>query len=75
MARRAAAKRPSVDEYLAFFAAPQPPSGALINTILEHADIRQDLGDGMVLFGGPTEPDNRLRVLPGNSGAVGMAER
>ena len=50
MARRADAKRPSVDEYLAFFAAPQPPSGALINAILEHADIRQDLGDGMVML-------------------------
>ena len=50
MARRAAAKRPSVDEYLQFFAAPAPPSGALINAILEHADIRQELGDGMVVL-------------------------
>jgi hypothetical protein len=50
MARRTAAKRPSVDEYLQLFAAPPPPSGALINAILEHADIRQELGDGMVLL-------------------------
>src|SRR5476651_1105567 len=33
MARRTAAKRPSVDEYLQLFAAPPPPSGALINAI------------------------------------------
>jgi hypothetical protein len=50
MARRAAAKRPSVDEYLEFFAAPAPPSGALINAILEHADIRQELGGGKVVL-------------------------
>jgi hypothetical protein len=50
LARRTAAKRPSVDEYLPLFAAPPPPSGALINAILEHADIRQELGDGMVVL-------------------------
>jgi hypothetical protein len=50
MARRAAAKRPSVDGYLKFLATPSPPSGALINAILEHADIRQELGDGKVVL-------------------------
>jgi hypothetical protein len=50
MAKRAATKRPSVDEYLELFAAPQPPSGALINAILEHADIRQELGGGRVVL-------------------------
>ena len=50
MSRRTAAKRPSVDEYLQLFNAPAPPSGALINAILEHADIRQELGDGMVVL-------------------------
>jgi hypothetical protein len=29
---------------------PQPPSGALINAILEHADVRHDLGEGRVLL-------------------------
>jgi len=50
MTRRAAPKRPSVDEYLHFFAAPPAPSGALVNALLEHADIRHELGDGKVLL-------------------------
>jgi hypothetical protein len=50
MARRTAAKRPSVDEYLQLWAPPPPPSGALINAILEHADIRQELGGGKVML-------------------------
>jgi hypothetical protein len=50
MAKRAAAKFPSVDEYLELFAAPAPPSGALINAVLEHADIRQDIGGGRVVL-------------------------
>ena len=43
MPKQAAAKRPSTDEYLKAVT-PQPPSGALINAILEHADIREDIG-------------------------------
>ena len=50
MAKRAAAKRPSVDAYLELFAAVAPPSGALINAILEHADIRQEIGGGRVVL-------------------------
>jgi hypothetical protein len=50
MSKRAAAKFPSVDEYLPLFAAPAPPSGALINAVLEHADIRQDIGGGRVVL-------------------------
>ena len=50
MAKRAAAKFPSVDEYLELFAAPAPPSGALINAVLEHADIRQEIGGGRVVL-------------------------
>jgi hypothetical protein len=51
MAKRFAAKRPSVDEYLELFATtPAPPSGALINAVLEHADIRQEIGGGRVVL-------------------------
>jgi hypothetical protein len=50
MGKRAAAKFPSVDEYLELFAAPAPPSGALINAVLEHADIRQEIGGGRVVL-------------------------
>ena len=50
MAKRAATKFPSVDEYLELFAAPSPPSGALINAVLEHADIREELGGGRVVL-------------------------
>lgn len=49
MPRHAAAKRPSADEYFRLVT-PQPPSGALINAILEHADIREDLGAGRVML-------------------------
>jgi hypothetical protein len=49
MTRRAAAKRHPSDQYLQLLA-PQPPSGALINAILEHADVRQDLGGGLVVL-------------------------
>ncbi|HWF78522.1 MAG TPA: hypothetical protein VN694_15255 [Caulobacteraceae bacterium] len=49
MPKQAAAKRPSTDEYLRLVT-PQPPSGALINAILEHADVRHDLGEGRVLL-------------------------
>ena len=49
MAKRAA-QFPSVDEYLELFAAPAPPSGALINAVLEHADIREELGGGRVVL-------------------------
>lgn len=49
MAKRAA-QFPSVDEYLELFAAPAPPSGALINAVLEHADIRQEIGGGRVVL-------------------------
>ena len=50
MAKRATAQFPSVDEYLELFAAPAPPSGALINAVLEHADIREELGGGRVVL-------------------------
>jgi hypothetical protein len=50
MGKRAAAKRPSVDDYLQLFAAPAPPSGALINAVLEHADIRREIGGGRVVL-------------------------
>lgn len=49
MPRRAAANRYPADEYLRLVT-PQPPSGALINAILEHADIRQELGAGRVVL-------------------------
>jgi len=50
MPKRAAANRyPSTDEYLRLVT-PQPPSGALINAILEHADVRQELGAGRVVL-------------------------
>jgi hypothetical protein len=67
MAKRAAAKRPSVDEYLELFAAsaPQPPSGALINAILEHADIRQEIGDGRVVLRLSERRANRRDVRRG----------
>jgi hypothetical protein len=52
MKRAAAAKRTStpIDECLKLIAPPPPPSGALINVLLEHADIRHDIGQGMVLL-------------------------
>ena len=50
MSKRAAAKFPSIDEYVSLFNAPAPPSGALINAVLEHADIRQDIGGGRVVL-------------------------
>jgi hypothetical protein len=67
MAKRAAAKRPSVDEYLELFAAsaPQPPSGALINAVLEHADIRQEIGDGRVVLRLSERRANRRDVRRG----------
>lgn len=67
MAKRAAAKRPSVDEYLELFAAsaPQPPSGALINAVLEHADIRQEIGGGRVLLRLSDRRANRRDVRRG----------
>ena len=49
MSKQATAKRPSTDEYLRLVT-PQPPSGTLINAILEHADVRHDLGEGRVLL-------------------------
>jgi hypothetical protein len=61
MAKRFAVKRPSIDAYMMFYAAPALPSGALVNAILEHADIRQDLGDGKVLLRlSPRRANNRL---------------
>jgi hypothetical protein len=65
MAKRAAAKHPSVDEYLELFAAPSPPSGALINAILEHADIRQEIGDGRVVLRLSERRANRREVRRG----------
>jgi hypothetical protein len=49
MSKHAAKRFPSTDDYLKL-ATPQPPSGALINAILEHADIRQELGGGRVVL-------------------------
>jgi hypothetical protein len=49
MPRHAAKRYPSTDEYFRL-ATPQPPSGALINAILEHADIRQEIGAGRVVL-------------------------
>src|SRR5580698_5086584 len=40
-ARRRSAAKPAP-----FFVVQQTPSSALINAILEHADVRHDLGDG-----------------------------
>jgi len=51
MARSAARRRTARDEYLDLWEAqPKPPSGALINAILEHADIEHDVGGGRVLL-------------------------
>ena len=49
MSKLAAKRYPSTDEYLRLVT-PQAPSGALINAILEHADIRQELGAGRVVL-------------------------
>ena len=50
MSKQAAAKRHAItDEYFRLVT-PQPPSGALINAILEHADVRQELGAGRVML-------------------------
>src|SRR5579871_5248571 len=48
---RSAARRAANDEYFALWdATPRPPSGALINVILEHADIHQDVGSGRTVL-------------------------
>jgi len=50
MRRRSALKRNAdLDDYLKLTTF-EPPSGALINAVLEHADVRHDLGAGRTLL-------------------------